>query len=157
MSDDVTNPATATPATSTGSPASPAPAASIPITTDPTALENQDLGVSADAKLWGMFCHLAALSGYIGVPCAHLVGPLIVWQLKKNEHPFCDEQGKEALNFQITMTLAMLLCVPLFLVFIGFILIGILAIADLILTIIAGIKANNGVHYRYPFTIRFIK
>jgi uncharacterized Tic20 family protein len=153
MSDEIKDPAPATATPGATASTAPDPTASAA----PLAAETPELGVSGDAKTWGMFCHLAALSGYIGVPCAHIVGPLIIWQIKKNEHPFCDEQGKESLNFQITMTLAMILCVPLFLVIIGFFLIGIIALMDLILTIMAAVKAYNGVHYRYPFTIRFIK
>ncbi len=109
-----------------------------------------------DARNWGMLCHLAALSGYI-IPFGNVFGPLIVWAIKKDEFPFVDDQGKEALNFQLTMTLVAIGSFILMFVLIGFVLIVALCIFTLIMIIIASIKANDGVYYRYPFTIRFIK
>lgn len=109
-----------------------------------------------DARNWAMICHLAALSGYV-IPFGNLLGPLIVWAIKKDEHPFIDDQGKEALNFQLTMTLVAIGCIVLMFVLIGFLLIGALVVFTLIMIIIASIKANEGVYYRYPLTIRFFK
>jgi uncharacterized Tic20 family protein len=103
-----------------------------------------------------MFCHLSALLG-IWIPFGTLIGPLILWQMKRESDPFIDAQGKEALNFQITVALAMVACFFLMLLIIGFALIGLVCIGALVLTIIAGIKANDGVAYRYPFTWRLIK
>jgi len=103
-----------------------------------------------------MFAHLSALAGLV-VPFGALLGPLIVWQLKKDEMPFVDDQGKESLNFQITVALALLLSAALTLVLIGFLLLPIVAAAALVLTIIGGIKANDGQAYRYPFALRLIK
>lgn len=111
---------------------------------------------SSEARQWAMFCHFAAFLGMI-FPFGNLLGPLILWQLKKDADPFIDAQGKEALNFQITISLAMVACMFLMLLIIGFVLIGLVAVGALILTIIAGIKANEGVAYRYPFTWRLVK
>jgi uncharacterized Tic20 family protein len=111
---------------------------------------------SAEERQWGLFAHLAALSGFI-IPFGNMLGPLIVWQIKKNEMPFVDDQGKEALNFQITVTLAVLVCIILMFVLIGLLLLPIVGIAALVLTIIGGIKANEGERYRYPFALRLIK
>jgi uncharacterized protein len=86
-----------------------------------------------------------------------ILGPLIIWQIKKAEMPFVDDQGKEALNFQITVFLAVILCIVLMVVFIGILLLPIVGIAALIFTIIGGLKANAGETYRYPFAIRLIK
>ncbi|MDA7978264.1 MAG: DUF4870 domain-containing protein [Pirellulales bacterium] len=111
-----------------------------------------------DARMWGLFCHLSALSGYIGIPFGQIVGPLIVWLLKKDEMPFVDYHGKESLNFNITVSIALIVCIPLtFCFFIGLILIIPIAIAALVFTIIAAIKANSGEYYRYPMTLRLIK
>jgi uncharacterized protein len=110
------------------------------------------------ARMWGMFCHLAAFAGLVPavlvVGC--VIGPLVVWLLKKNEYPFVDEQGKEAVNFQITMLL-ILLALPL--TCIGVVLMPAVPIVDFILVVIAAIKADDGIHYRYPYPliIRFIK
>ena len=111
---------------------------------------------SSQVRQWAMFCHFAAFLGLI-FPFGNLLGPLIIWQLKKETDPFIDAQGKEALNFQITVALAMVACFFLMLLIIGFALIGLVGVGALVLTIIAGIKANEGVAYRYPFTWRLIK
>jgi hypothetical protein len=109
------------------------------------------------ARMWGMLCHLVALVGFLGLPFGHLLGPLVVWLIKKNEYPFADEQGKESLNFQISMTIYAILPMILVLIFIGIPLLILIAIADAILVIIAAVKASNGESYRYPVTIRFLK
>lgn len=109
------------------------------------------------ARMWGMLCHLTALAGFVGIPFGHLIGPLVVWLIKKNEFPLVDEQGKESLNFQLTMTVFGLIAALLMFIFVGVILLIGLAIADLALVIIASIKASNGESYKYPYTIKFIK
>lgn len=110
---------------------------------------------SKDERMWAMFCHLSVLSGYV-IPFGNIVGPLIVWMIKRDEYPLVADQGKEALNFQITVWIAVICCIPLCFVCIGVpLLIGI-GLADLILTIVAMVKANEGVRYRYPLTIRMI-
>jgi uncharacterized Tic20 family protein len=111
---------------------------------------------SKEARQWAMFCHFAAFFGLV-VPFGNFLGPLIVWQLKKDLDPFVDAQGKEALNFQISVSLAAMLCFLLMVVVIGFPLLALLGITALVLTIIAGIKANEGQAYRYPFSWRLIK
>jgi uncharacterized Tic20 family protein len=109
-----------------------------------------------DRRLWGMLVHLTALSGLIGVPFGNIIGPLVIWLIKRNESPFVDEHGKESLNFQISMTIygiiSGILCVAL----IGFFLLPVILISDLVLVIIASIRANDGEPYRYPVTLRFI-
>jgi uncharacterized protein len=111
---------------------------------------------SREVRQWAMFCHLSALLG-IWVPFGSLIGPLILWQLKREMDPFIDDQGKEALNFQISVAIATAICLLLMVVVIGFFLFGLVAIGALVLTIIAGVKANEGQLYRYPFTWRLIK
>ena len=111
---------------------------------------------SNEAKQWAFFAHLSALTGFV-IPFGSLLGPLIIWQMKKNEMPFVDDQGKEALNFQITMAIAFVASCILMLVLIGFLLAAIVGILDLVYTIIAAIAANNGQNYRYPFNLRLIK
>ena len=128
-----------------------------------------------------MLCHLSALLMLLR-PWGAIVGPLVVWLIKRNESSVIDENGKESLNFQITVFLiSIVLSVILGLLFFGGVafgtlwgspfafaggmaggiglggLIGILWLVDIILVIVASIRANNGVVYRYPFSIRFIK
>jgi len=111
---------------------------------------------SAEEKQWAMFAHLSTLSGFI-IPLGSLLGPLIIWQIKKNDMPFVDDQGKEALNFQITVFIAALISGVLTFVLIGLLLLPIVVIGWIVLSIMAGIKANNGETYRYPWTLRLIK
>jgi uncharacterized protein len=112
--------------------------------------------LSKDERMWGMFCHLIAFSGYM-IPFGSILGPLIIWMIKKDEMPFVDDQGKESLNFQITMFIAVIVSIILMFVLIGFVLIGVVLIYQIVVIIVASIKANDGVKYRYPYTIRFIK
>ena len=113
--------------------------------------------VSKDARMWAMFCHLAGLCAFIIPAVGNIVGPLILWQIKKDEYPFVDEQGKEALNFQISMTIYGLISAALTFVCIGFFLLAAVAVVDLVFLLIAAVKANNGQPYCYPLAIRFIK
>ncbi len=104
-----------------------------------------------------MLCHLAALAGYTVVPMGNILGPLIVWLIKKDEMPAVDAHGKEALNFQISMTIYFAVCAVLAIVGIGVLLALILVIVNLVLIIMAAVKANQGEFYQYPMTIRFLK
>ena len=109
-----------------------------------------------DAKMWAMFCHLAGLATYL-MPLGGIIAPLIIWQIKKDEHPFINENGKEALNFQISIFIYFVVAFLLVFAFIGFFLVPAVVVFNLVLLIIAGIKANNGESYQYPLCIRFIK
>ena len=111
---------------------------------------------TSDERMWAMFAHLSALIGFV-IPFGSILGPLIIWQIKKNEYPLVDDQGKEALNFQITMAIAFIVCFILIFILIGAILIWLVGLFDLIMIVIAAIKANNGERYRYPFTLRLVK
>lgn len=108
------------------------------------------------ARMWAAVCHLAALAGYI-IPMGHVIGPLVVWLLKRHDAPFVDDQGKEALNFQLSLTLYGLIAALLVLVLIGLPLLLALLVVQLVFTVIAAVKASEGQAYRYPMTIRFFK
>jgi uncharacterized protein len=107
------------------------------------------------ARTWGMLCHLAAFAYFI--PVGHILGPLIVWLIKKDQYPFVDRQGKESLNFQITMTLCGVVAWLLVFVLIGFLLLPAVFIFNVVMVILAAVKANRGEDVRYPLSIRFIK
>jgi len=114
--------------------------------------------LSYDEKKWAMFCHLSALSGLVlPIPFASIIAPLIIWSIKKEESGFIDDQGKEALNFQISMMIYMLCCIPLVFIVIGIPLLAGLAILNVILVIIASVKANSGENYRYPLAMKLIQ
>ena len=127
-----------------------------PVSEPPTAEPAED--ISKDAKMWGMFCHLAALAGYLGIPFGNVLGPLIIWLIKKDDFKFVNDQGTESLNFQISITIysvvaGLLVCLG----GLGIFLLIPLWIFDLIMVIIASISANKGTAYRYPLCIRLIK
>lgn len=111
--------------------------------------------ISQDEKTWGMLAHLSSLSGFI-IPFGSLLGPLIIWLVKRDTMPFVADQGKEALNFNITVTIAAIVSGILTLVLIGFLLLAVVVVGWLVLTIMATIEANKGVAYRYPFTLRLV-
>lgn len=131
-------------------------------TTESAEPKNEEL---LQARNWGMLCHLSALLGFIRfpgtgilpIPFGHILGPLVVWLLTKNRHPFADDQGKEALNFQLSMTIYALASSILVFVLIGALLLIILVVMDMVFLIIAAVKAGNGETYRYPLTLRFIR
>jgi hypothetical protein len=114
---------------------------------------------SRDACMWAMFCHLAGLGGFLPIApiLGGIVAPLIIWQIKKDQFAFVNEQGKEAVNFQISILIYALAAGLLCFACIGFFLLPAVYIFDVVFLLIAGVKANNGEHYRYPLTIRFIK
>jgi len=116
------------------------------------------------ARMWNMLCHLSALSIFIGIPFGNLLGPLIFWQLKKNEFPSVDIHGKAALNFQISVTIVffcgVVVAFPLHFLCLGFLLIPVVALiglAGIVFAIIAAIKANNGEDYQYPWSLELVK
>lgn len=114
--------------------------------------------------MWNMLCHLSALVACIGIPFGNILGPLIIWQIKKNEFPSVDIHGKAALNFQITVTIAVFCGAAAAFVLhffcIGFLLfpvVGLMILAGLVFAVIAGIKANNGEDYKYPWSLELVK
>jgi uncharacterized Tic20 family protein len=127
-----------------------------PVTHSATQREVKD-GSASNDNTWAMACHLAALAGYVGVPMGNLLGPLIIWLIKKNEIPLVDKNGKESLNFQISMTIYSIISFFLCFVLIGFPLLFLIFIVNFIFIIIASVKSNNEITYRYPLTMRFIK
>ncbi len=111
--------------------------------------------LSREEKNWGMLCHLAGLTGFI-FPFGNLIAPLIVWLMIRESSTFVDMQGKESLNFQISITTYFFLSLLLIFIFIGFILIPVILLIQVICVVIAAMKAQDGQTYRYPLTMRFI-
>lgn len=114
------------------------------------------LAVDSESRKWGMWCHLSSLLGFL-LPFGSIIAPLVVWQMKKDVSLFVDEQGKESVNFQISMSIWMIISCVLIFVVIGIVALVILAVLSIIWVILAGIQANEGKSFRYPLTIRFIK
>lgn len=109
-----------------------------------------------DERMWGMLCHLSALSGFI-IPFGNIIGPLIVYSMKKDEYSFVADQGKESLNFQISVLVYLAISLVTIVLLIGIMFLLLIPLISLILTVLAAVRANDGEYYRYPFCIRFIK
>jgi uncharacterized Tic20 family protein len=98
-----------------------------------------------------------AMLGHVGAILIGFIAPLITWLVFRERSAFVDDQGKESLNFQITVVIAYVVASVLAVLLIGFLLYPIIWLASLVLCIMAGIAANRGERYRYPFTLRLIK
>lgn len=113
-----------------------------------------------EERMWATIAHLSAFAYYFTL-VGHIIGPLVVWLAKRDGQPFVDDQAKEALNFQITVTVigivAVILCFTVVLAIVGIPILISLHLYQIVCMIIATIKANDGVAFRYPLTIRFIK
>ena len=106
--------------------------------------------LKSDSKIWAIAAHLLPLAGFA------LLGPLVVYLVKKDDDPFVRDHAAEALNFQISVTIYAVVSGVLVLLFIGIFMLIALVIFALVASILAAIKASNGELYRYPFTIRLV-
>ena len=108
-------------------------------------------------QTWAMVIHLSALIGLL-LPLGLVLGPLLVWILKRNDSPFLNREGKKAVNFQLTI-----LIVAFVIGLVSTIIRPLLAIAfvvglaGLIFAVMAGVAVNNGKDYKYPFTFNILK
>jgi uncharacterized Tic20 family protein len=121
-----------------------------------------DAEPASDEKTWAMLCHLSGFLGYfVVIPFASIIGPLVVWLLKKDSSAFVDAHGKDAINFQITISIIYAFTWFLFftIVFtlVALLFFPVLGLWMIVLVIVGAIKALNGEYFRYPLTIRFIK
>ncbi len=118
---------------------------------------------SQETRKWAMLCHLGGLASLVPFPAANILLPLVIWWTKRATDPYIDEQGREAVNFQITMLIyGVILFVLVYLLKI--ILIGhllgwvpfLVMIAQLGGSIVGGIRAHDGEKFRYPLILRFL-
>ena len=110
--------------------------------------------VAAEARNWAVFTHLSAFAMFLGIPS--IIGPVVMWAIKKDEDPFIDFHGKEAMNFNISFLIYGLVAAVSLLVLVGFVLLPLVFLTWFVLVIVAAVKASAGEHYRYPLTIKFI-
>jgi uncharacterized Tic20 family protein len=125
-----------------------------------------------EARTWGILCHVASIGGFV-VPFGNILEPLIIWLIKKEEDPYIDAQGKESLNFQISITIYGTILFLLFIIaallpnfaallpnfsvlLVWLALLG-FVVTVVILVILGSVQASKGNIYRYPFTIRFLR
>ena len=121
---------------------------------EPTATSTSS---SSNIRMWCVLAHATALAGFFVPWAGHIVGPLIVWLAKRADSPEIDAHSKESLNFQISMLIYNAIAAILCLVLIGFVILGLLHILNIIFVIIASVQASEGKLYRYPLAIRLIK
>ncbi len=129
-----------------------------PDTESDTDLETEssiDDEVSSHDRTWGILVHATAFVGLV-VPFGNIIAPLIIWALKKEESPFVDANGKQAINFQITWTILLIAAAISIVLVIGLVLVPIVALAWVILVCVAIVKTSNDEVYEYPLTIEFI-
>lgn len=109
-----------------------------------------------EEKKFAMLCHVAAFAGFL-IPLGNIIGPLIIWLMKKDQSYYVDAHGKESLNFQISIMIYGIVSAILWLVVVGIVLSIAIGLFWLIMTIIGTVRATEGHNYRYPLTIRFFK
>lgn len=114
------------------------------------ATENQ-------ARQWAAIIHVSGIAGLLVSGFGLVLAPLVLWLIKRNDHEFIDDQGKEAVNFQLTMLLGILIGLVLTFILVGLVILLIVGIMAIVYPIIAAIKASEGIPYRYPYTLRLIK
>ena len=135
---------------------------------------------TSDERTWAMACHFSALAALLCIPFGNILGPLIVWMIKKDEYPLVEKNGKNDLNFQIFIAIyavalgvivavlyGIIALISFIIPFLGFlsllvtilsVLLGAaLAISGLGLAVIAGLKVKDGETYEYPFSLQLIK
>jgi len=107
-------------------------------------------------QTWGTISHLSALVGFLGIPFGHIIGPLVVWLIKGQSSAFVEDQARESLNFQITISLLEVVAWVLTLIFVGWAILAILFLANLVLVVLGAVRASSGEAFRYPFNLRLI-
>ena len=107
-------------------------------------------------RTWAMLCHLSALAGFF-FPFGAIIGPLVCWLSKRDESVWVYINGRNSLNFQLSMLLYIVLAIPLIFIIIGIPIIVILGTLKVICIIIASVKASRGEDFRYPLVIPFIQ
>ena len=126
-------------------------------TSPPSPPPAANISAIANVRTWCAFTHASAILGvFLHFP-GHLLPPLILWLIKRDESPELDAHGKEAVNFQISMLIYNLVAAEFCLILVGFLFLAILWILNTVFVIIAAIQASDGKFYRYPMTIRFIQ
>ena len=109
-----------------------------------------------EENIWALAAHLSGLLMYTAIPFGNLLATVAIWLMNRDTMPFVDDQAKESLNFQLTIMLYIFACVPLAFVLIGFALLPVVIVFHVVASIIAALKAHQGIAYRYPLNIRFI-
>jgi len=110
---------------------------------------------TGENRLWAAVAHLSAFSMYF-TGIGHIIGPMIIWLWKRDTNPFVAEEAKEAMNFNISVSIYAIVCGVLCFVVIGFPLLAALHIFQVVCIIIGALKASDGIHFRYPLNLRLV-
>jgi uncharacterized protein len=117
----------------------------------------EDYGVlSEKERNWSMLCHLSAFASFF-FPFGGVIGPLVCWLSKRDESVWLNLNGRNSLNFQLSVLLYTVLAIPLCFIVIGIPIILSLVLLRVICIIIASVKASKGQLFRYPISIPFIQ
>lgn len=122
---------------------------------EPVLPENKNNTKGSDENTMAMLCHLSALAGFI-LPFGSILGPLVVWLVKKDEMSIVDRHGRDSINFQLTMLIAYIVSFILIFAVIGVILLPVVALFSFIMVIVASIKAYEGKEFTYPLSFKFL-
>lgn len=123
---------------------------------NPTPQFGNSTPANKEDSMLGVVCHLLSFVGFV-MPLGNILGPLVLWLIKRGSSPYLDAVGKETLNFNISWSIYLIVAALTMLVLIGFVLFPLVALAWLVLAIIGAVTASNGKFHRYPLTIRFIQ
>jgi uncharacterized Tic20 family protein len=115
------------------------------------------MAVSDSERTYAMWMHVAGLSSYIGIPLGHILVPLILWSIKRSDSPYIDRQGREVLNFQLSVTFYLIFSYILIFLLIGFLFLALVIGFHVIAIILAAVRTINGQEFRYPITFRVIR
>lgn len=121
------------------------------VTATPTTNEQV---IEPREKIWAMVCHLSALTGCI-IPFGNIVAPLFIWLLLRKQYAYVDEQGRQALNFQLSVTIYFIVSLICILILVGFVLAPLVLLLNFIAIIVAAVETGNAKHFRYPLAIKF--
>jgi uncharacterized Tic20 family protein len=110
-----------------------------------------------DERTWGMIAHLSAFAVFVFPVGGNILAPLIIWLARRDTSAFVDAEAKEALNFNISVSLGWIVCGILTFLLVGIPLGIILFLGWLVMTVLAAVKASEGVGYRYPLSLRLVK
>lgn len=111
---------------------------------------------SSETQSWLIGVHLSALAAFI-IPFGNILGPLVIWLIKREQMPEVDIHGKAVLNFQISLAIYFIIAAFTIIILIGFVLAPLVALFGLIMTIIGAVKASQGELFKYPLSIPFLK
>ena len=110
-----------------------------------------------EERTWAMFAHLSAFAMFVFPLAGNIIAPLIIWLARRDTSAFVALEAKEALNFNISVAIGWLICGSLFFVLIGLPLAAVLSLYWVVMAVVAGVKASEGIGYRYPFILRLVK